>query len=121
MADVGFLLLVFFLATTAIRSDAGLPLVLPSTAETGSRTGDPLTLWARPDGSLSLGAEPLDRRGVRTAVADYARSADAPRVVVAAHRRAPYDAFIAALDATRLGSRDAGVPVQIAVREPAAD
>ena len=68
---------------------------------------------------MLLDGEPAAPGSVRAGVAAYAARADRPHVVLQAHRRTPYDRYVAALDAVLLGHRDMGVPPRLSLREPA--
>ena len=116
MADVAFLLLLFFLVATAIRDETGLQVVLP-TADVQS---DPAVLAVLVDaaGAVRLDGERVTPEEARARVA--AAAARRPLVTVQAHRRTPYDAYVDALDAVLLGHRDAGAEPRLALREPAA-
>ena len=117
VADVGFLLLVFFLATTAIRSDAGLPVSLPRTGHAAPAPAV-LRVSVSADGVVLLDGELASDADARDAVAAFADEQGGV-VAVQAHRRAPYARYIAALDAVLLGHRDVGRPPRLALRDPA--
>ena len=114
MADISFLLLVFFLLVTAIRDDAGLradlPPSLPSHDVVMPRAQ--LAVLVGPSGDLAVDGEPTPARTVRQRVAGFAGSGT---VVLKSHREAPYEAYVGALDAVLLGHRDAGVPPRVAL------
>ncbi len=118
MADVAFLLLLFFLITAAIRSDAGLPLTLPPKLDDGGM-GSVVTLSVLVDarGAVLLDGEPTSARAVRARVGAFA-SGGSRRVTLRTHRATPYDAYVGALDAILLGHRDAGAKVRLAVLDP---
>ena len=131
MADVAFLLLVFFLAVSAIQDETGLRVDLPTG---GGRSPTPptwLAVTVGADGAVlltspaaSFGAEARSPEAVRAAVASFVGGADptggaAPLVSLQAHRRTPYASYVAALDAVLLGHRDAGVEPRLGLRDPA--
>ena len=115
MADISFLLLVFFLLVTAIRDDAGLRADLPPAVEypvTGPTMQVTLAVQVGPGGRLAVEGEPLPADAVRQRVAAFAGRGP---VVMRSHREAPYEAYVGALDAVLLGHRDAGVPPRVAL------
>ena len=120
LADVGFLLLVFFLVATTIRSEHGLPAVRPRAADVPPLVvapGSLLSVDVRGDGRVALDGVEVPRSRVRDAVAAHA-AGGAQRVALRAARATPYHDYIATLDAILLGHRDVGVPPRLAFREP---
>jgi len=120
MADVAFLLLVFFLVVAGIRSDVGLPVTLPPAFATGSQgVASLMTVLVGADGAVLVDGEPVAPEAVRSTVAAYARQPGVPHVALQAHRGTPYDAYVAALDAVLIGHRDAGAQPHLTLRDPA--
>ena len=115
MADVAFLLLVFFLIAAAMRSDVGIPSLLPPSSPEAARVvpGGRLALSVSASGAVALDGEALPAEALRRRVGAWARPGGV--VVVRAHREAPYAAYIAALDAVLLAHRDAGVEPRLAL------
>ena len=116
MADVAFLLLVFFLVVTAFRDDIGIPADLPPVTEQRTAVREILRVQVSPSGALAVAGEPQSPEAIRTRVAAFA-SGGGP-VEVQAHREAPYSAYVGALDAVLLGHRDAGVPPRLSLPQP---
>lgn len=115
MADVAFLLLVFFLLATAIRSEVGLRTDLPAIEAEPARVPAKLAVLVGPTGDLAVDGERASAEAVREQVADFAGHG---AVVLKSDREAPYAAYISALDAVLLGHRDAGVPPRLALSQP---
>lgn len=122
MADVAFLLLLFFLVATAVvRTEVGLPVTLPPASVSGGPAAVPslLVVLVGADGRVLAGGEPVDGGQLRATVAVFAASAARPRVALQASRRTPYADYLTALDAVLLGHRDADVRPRLALRDPA--
>ena len=120
MADVAFLLLLFFLVATAIRTEAGLPVTLPPASTTPGIAAVPslLVVLVGADGAVLADGEPVRLDALRPQVAAYATRADQPRVALQTARQTPYADYVAALDAVLLGHRDAGVDPRLTLRDP---
>ena len=121
MADVAFLLLLFFLVATAIRTEVGLPVTLPPLATAAGASAVPplLVVMVGADGAVLAGGEPVRLGELRAEVAGHAARSSQPRVALQASRRTPYADYVAALDAVLLGHRDAGAQPRLTLREPA--
>ena len=120
MADVAFLLLLFFLVATAIRTEVGLPVTLPpvSTAPGPAAVPSLLVVLVGADGAVLAGGESVRLDALRAEVAGYATRVSQPRVAPQASRRTPYADYVAALDAVLLGHRDADVEPRLTLRDP---
>jgi biopolymer transport protein ExbD len=82
MADLGFLLMVFFIVTTVFAVEQGIPLLLPgrSTEAAKLKRSDVLEIRAYRDGSIEADGAPVPIGAVRPLV--ERRIADNPDVVV---------------------------------------
>ena len=120
LADVGFLLLVFFLVATTMGTETGLPAVLPHVGEAPKRVavGTLLSVDVRADGAVALNGEPVAASAVRPLVAAHAASGPEQHVALRAARATPYPDYVAALDAVLLGHRDADATPRLTLREP---
>jgi biopolymer transport protein ExbD len=117
MADVAFLLLVFFLVVSSLRADVGIPAVLPSARAAAARPAAArLSVAVDARGRVALDGEPLPADALRPRVAAWAHAGGV--VVLRAAREAPYSAYIATLDAVLLGHQDARVAPRLALPQP---
>jgi len=99
MADIAFLLLIFFLATAVVHAQRAIDVRLPL-ATRGIELPEEhlLRLWIGRDGELALEERAIDRGAIEAAL-DAARAAD-PDLVVAIHADldTPNEVVLRALD-----------------------
>lgn len=99
LADIAFLLLVFFLVTTTIDTDKGIALVLP---EKGSETEvhkDNITnILINADGIVMMDEEQIDLRLIAEKARQMIREREAIIFSVKTVRGTKYDVYIDVLD-----------------------
>lgn len=107
MADVAFLLLIFFLATTTISEEFGLSLILPAKAENAPRIEinreNVMVITTDPSGVIFYVDEevtPLNQ--IQAKVRDRLAGNDKLVVSVEPDRVAPYHAMVDILDELKL-------------------
>lgn len=106
MADLGFLLLIFFIVTTVFAIEQGIPLVLPGRARaiTHLKQADVLEIRAHADGTVEAGGvrvHPDDLR--RLLAARLVREPDLV-VVLATAPDASYGVMVHVLDQIKLAN-----------------
>jgi len=109
LADMAFLLLIFFIATTTFAVEYGLPLVLPSarrSALLSVRPEDVIRIEARADGAVLADGRPIAVGDIADRIRERNRarqSAGREEVVVILETdpRAEYQLMIAVLDEIR--------------------
>ncbi len=111
MADIAFLLIIFFMLTTVFSVDRGLLIELPETA-----VGEPLELrelviTLGPQGEVLLNGEPVEVEGLGDRVAQARRRNPKLPVVVRSDRRVPYGRVADVMDELlQAGVRDVALP-----------
>jgi len=105
MADIAFLLLIFFLVTTTIDMDKGLGLVLPPKGEEKEipkRNISNILINAR--GDILLDKEPIQMRDIRQVVLEKMAVNDKLIFSVKTHPKARYQAYINVLDQLKMAN-----------------
>lgn len=92
MADIAFLLLIFFMVSTTFVRYRGLPVMLPKAEKTQKiETKRNIThIWATSSGAIMIDDMRVDRRALMAIVAN--KMADNPRIIVSikSDERTPY-------------------------------
>ena len=105
MADIAFLLLIFFLVTTTIDIDKGLGLVLPPEGETIEiNKKNILNCLINSSGMVLLGGEPVNPKDVSRIVKDRLRENNKLIVSVKTHEKTRYKDYIAIIDQLKMAN-----------------
>ena len=105
MADIAFLLLIFFLVTTTIDIDKGLGIVLPAEGqELEIRKENILNLLVNSMGQVLLGEEPVTMEDVNRVISERLRANDRLIISVKTHGKTKYRDFIAAIDQLKMAN-----------------
>jgi|TARA_B100000470_G_scaffold205264_1_gene179827 biopolymer transport protein ExbD len=103
MADIAFLLLIFFLVTTTIDMDKGIGIILPAEGqELEINKKNILNCLISASGAVLLGGEPVELKDLSRKVQEEIRANDKLIVSVKAHEKAQYDVYVAVLDQLKL-------------------
>lgn len=99
MADIAFLLLVFFLVTTTIDMDKGIGIILPAEGqELEINKKNILNLLISSSGSVLLGGEAVAINQIDDRVKEEIRKNNKLIISVKAHEKAQYDVYVEVLD-----------------------
>ena len=105
MADIAFLLLVFFLVTTTIDMDKGLGIILPAEGqEVEINKKNILNCLISSSGNVLLGGEPVELKNIHRKVKDEIRKNDKLIISVKAHEKAQYDVYVEGLDQLKMAN-----------------
>ena len=103
MADIAFLLLIFFLVTTTIDMDKGLGIILPAEGqEIEINKKNILNCLISSSGTVLLGGEPVEIKDLSRRVKEEIGKNVNLIVSVKAHGKAQYDVYIEVLDQLKL-------------------
>ena len=105
MADIAFLLLIFFLVTTTIDMDKGLDLVLPPMGETKEIPKKNITnLLVDAKGNVLLDKKPININDVKKEVMRMIAENEKLIISVKTHTSTKYQAYIDVLDQLKLAN-----------------
>ena len=104
MADIAFLLLIFFLVTTTIDTDKGLGIVLPPPGdmEIEIRKENILNCLINSQGKVLLDEEPTSVEKIHRIVGERLRSNDKLIVSVKAHPKSAYSDYVKVIDQLKM-------------------
>ena len=103
MADIAFLLLVFFLVTTTISMDKGLSLVLPPVGEELEVNRKNITnILINESGKVLFDEKPAKAREISKLVTEKLRKNDKMIFSVQTHARTKYSDYIRVLDQLKI-------------------
>ena len=105
MADIAFLLLVFFLVTTTIDMDKGLGIILPAEGQALEiNKKNILNCLISASGNVLLGGEPVEMKDLNRRVKEEIRANDKLIISVKAHEKTEYDVYVEVLDQLKLAN-----------------
>ena len=105
MADIAFLLLVFFLVTTTIDMDKGLGIILPAEGqELEINKKNILNCLISSSGNALLGGEPVEIKNIHRKVKDEIYKNKNLIVSVKAHEKTQYDVYVEVLDQLKMAN-----------------
>jgi biopolymer transport protein ExbD len=104
MADIAFLLLIFFLVTTTIDTDKGLGIVLPPPGdiEIEIRKENILNCLINSQGKVLLDEEPINVAQIHRVVGQKMRKNDKLIISVKAHPKTAYNDYVRVIDQLKM-------------------
>jgi len=104
LADISFLLLIFFLSTTMFALEEGIPLLLPGKSSTTVRVkrSEICVVQTFPDGRITIDKEPADLDRLRTTIERKLAENANLVVVIETHPNSEYGLMVDVLDELRL-------------------
>ena len=114
LADIAFLLLVFFLVTTTIDMDKGLSLVLPALGEEKEIPKENISnLLINAAGKIMLDEEPINMADIRNTVKRKMNKNPNLIFSIKTDRKTDYQVFVSVLDQLKMANA-----TRISIAEP---
>ena len=105
MADIAFLLLIFFLVTTTIDMDKGLGIILPPEGDTIEiKKKNILNCLINSQGKVLLGGEPVETKNISRVVKEKIKENDKIIISVKSHDKTRYKDYVAVIDQLKLAN-----------------
>lgn len=105
MADIAFLLLIFFLVTTTIDMDKGLGIVLPAEGEEIEIKKDNiLNCLINSSGKVLLGGEPVKTRDINKEIRRRIAENNKLIISVKAHEKTKYSDYVNVIDQLKMAN-----------------
>ncbi|MDD9880278.1 MAG: biopolymer transporter ExbD [Candidatus Marinimicrobia bacterium] len=105
MADIAFLLLIFFLVTTTIDMDKGLGMVLPAEGEEVEiNKKNILNCLINSTGAVLLGGDPVEVKNLSRTVRQKLVENDKLIISVKAHKSANYLDYVRVIDQLKMAN-----------------
>ena len=105
MADIAFLLLIFFLVTTTIDMDKGLGIVLPAEGEQVEvSTKNILNCLINSTGQVLLGDEPTKISDINRVVRQKIQANNKLIISVKSHEKTKYKDYVAVIDQLKMAN-----------------
>ena len=120
MADVAFLLIIFFLLTSTFARDTGLDIALPKAMTSESLPKREITIWVNNQGQVRINenwVKPEDI--ISTLRAEFAR-AQVKGVTIRGDERVPYGTIVTVMDAAKVLGADITLAAEVAEGSPGA-
>jgi biopolymer transport protein ExbD len=104
LADISFLLLIFFLSTTMFAMERGIPLVLPGagSATVKVKRSSVVVVAAKADGTITVDKSPVPLGRLRTVIENKLAQNSDLIVVLETEPRSEYGLMVDILDELRL-------------------
>ena len=103
MADIAFLLLIFFLVTTTIDMDKGLGIILPAEGETFEmHKSNILNCLINSSGNVLLGDDPVEVKNISRLVKEKMMENENLIVSVKSHEKTRYQDYIRVIDQLKM-------------------
>ena len=119
LADIAFLLLIFFLVTTTIDVDRGIGLTLPAKGETKEiRSKNIANLLINAQGEILLDNELVPANEINRVIVQKLQDNPNLLVSVKTDRETKYDIFVQALDELKIAYSKVDIPARISIAEP---
>ena len=114
MADVSFLLIIFFLLTTTFAEDSGLDIGLPKAMTSQEMPKREVTVWVTREGRIRVDRLWVTQEGLAEVLGQRLGEAEVKAVTIRGDERVPYGTIVTIMDAAKLLGADITLLAEIA-------
>ncbi len=119
MADVSFLLIIFFLLTTTFAKDSGLDIGLPKAMTSQEMPKREVTVWVTREGRIRVDRLWVTQGGLAEVLGQRLGEAEVKAVTIRGDERVPYGTIVTIMDAAKLLGADITLAAEIAAQAAA--
>ncbi len=120
MADVAFLLIIFFMLTSTFAKDTGLDITLPKAMTSEQLPKREVTIWVNRQGQVRVNQTWIKPEQLRDVLkAEFAKG-DVTGVTIRGDERVPYGTIITVMDTAKLLGADITLAAEVEEGHPGA-
>ena len=120
MADVAFLLIIFFLLTSTFARDTGLDIALPKAMTSESLPKREITIWVNSQGQVRINETWIKPEDIISALRAEFAAAHVKGVTIRGDERVPYGTIVTVMDAAKLLGADITLAAEVEAGTPGA-
>lgn len=120
MADVAFLLIIFFMLTSTFARDTGLDITLPKAITSESLEKREITVWVNRAGQVRVNETWVQPADLMTALRAEFAQADVRGVTIRGDEAVPYGTIVTVMDVAKQLGADITLAAEVAEGHPGA-
>jgi len=120
MADVAFLLIIFFMLTSTFARDTGLDITLPKAMTSESLPKREVTIWVNRQGQVRVNQDWIEPAQLRGALEAEFAQADVKGVTIRGDEQVPYGTIVTVMDVAKLLGANITLAAEVAEGHPGA-
>lgn len=120
MADVAFLLIIFFMLTSTFAKDTGLDITLPTALTSEKLEKREVTIWVNREGQVRINETWIAPEGLREALRVEFSKADVKGVTIRGDEGVPYGTIVTVMDVAKILGADITLAAEMEEGHPGA-
>ncbi len=120
MADVAFLLIIFFMLTSTFAKDTGLDITLPTALTSEKLEKREVTIWVNREGQVRLNETWIAAADLREALRTEFAKADVKGVTIRGDEGVPYGTIVTVMDVAKMLGADITLAAEMEEGHPGA-
>jgi len=120
MADVAFLLIIFFMLTSTFARDTGLDIALPKAMTSESLPKREVTIWVNQQGQVRINENWIRAEDLMAALQAELAKGPVKGVTIRGDERVPYGTIVTVMDAAKLLGADITLAAEVEEGTPGA-